>query len=96
MAEKANISPDQWRPALRALWLERQGQWAEAHSVCQEGDPTEGAWVHAYLHRREGDESNAAYWYSRAGRPPCQDSLEREWQQIWEALSTATDAAPAE
>jgi MFS transporter, SET family, sugar efflux transporter len=31
--------------------------------------------VHAYLHRKEGDPSNAAYWYQRAGKPPCRSSL---------------------
>jgi hypothetical protein len=42
--------------------------------------------VHAHLHRVEGDESNAGYWYRRAGRPHCQDSLENEWAEIARVL----------
>ena len=42
--------------------------------------------MHAYLHRVEGDESNAGYWYRRADRPHCRDSLETEWGKIAEAL----------
>ena len=45
---------------------------------------------HAYLHRKEGDQSNAAYWYSRAGKPVCLESLEAEWLSIVTALIKAT------
>jgi hypothetical protein len=38
--------------------------------------------VHAYLHRKECDQGNAAYWYSRAGKPVCGDSLDTEWLSI--------------
>jgi hypothetical protein len=40
----------------------------------------------AYLHRKEGDQSNAAYWYSRAGKPVCRESLEAEWLNIVKGL----------
>lgn len=73
-------------PALRALWLERRGDWESAHATVQDSDGRDEAWVHAYLHRQEGDLSNAAYWYRRAGRPVCQSSLEAEWQAIAGAL----------
>jgi hypothetical protein len=38
--------------------------------------------VHAYLHRKEGDQDNAAYWYRRAGRPVCRETLDVEWLNI--------------
>ena len=44
------------------------------------------AWVHAYLHRKEGDQGNASYWYSRADRKMPQGSLNKEWDEISEAL----------
>jgi len=37
-----------------------------------------GSWIHAHLHREEGDLSNAGYWYSRAGKPPPDDTIEDE------------------
>lgn len=45
-------------------------------------DDAVGARVHAYLHRVEGDLANAAYWYRRAGRPTCDDTLQQEWEEI--------------
>lgn len=38
--------------------------------------------MHAYLHRKEGDIGNARYWYSRAGRPVFQGTLQQEWEAI--------------
>jgi hypothetical protein len=69
-------------PLVRALWLERRGDWDAGHRIAQEvGGPT-GAWVHAYLHRKEGDDGNAAYWYRCAGRPPFRGDLAEEWRAI--------------
>jgi len=48
----------------------------------------DGSWVHAYLHRKEGDRDNAAYWYSRAGKPFCEESLQEEWLVITQELLT--------
>lgn len=73
-------------PLVTALWHVAKGQWDTAHNIAQQDGSAEGAWVHAYLHRVEGDESNAGYWYRRAGRPHCQDSLDREWAEIARAL----------
>ena len=72
--------------ALRALWLDGQGNWDGAHNAAQadEGGPSD--WVHAYLHRKEGDAGNAAYWYRRARKPICHASLDEEWAEIAEAL----------
>jgi hypothetical protein len=72
----------QFSPPLLALWHEARGDWASAHQTAQDIDNTTGAWIHAYLHRKEGDSSNASYWYRRAGRAVCQESLESEWEHI--------------
>lgn len=66
---------------LQALWHDAQGDWDQAHAVCQAAGDRDGDWVHAYLHRKEGDLANAGYWYARARRsqPPASLSLEDEW-----------------
>jgi len=68
--------------ALRALWWDAKGDWNRAHESAQQDEGPDGSWVHAYLHRKEGDQSNAAYWYSRAGKPVCRESLDAEWLKI--------------
>ena len=72
--------------ALQALWQDGRGDFDAAHDLAQKDEGGEGDWVHAYLHRKEGDASNAAYWYRRAKRPVCRDSLEKEWEAITAAL----------
>ena len=72
--------------ALLALWRAAAGDWESAHQIAQDMDDTTGAWIHAYLHRKEGDLGNAGYWYRRAGKPECRDSLEAEWDQIAAAV----------
>ena len=72
----------QLSPPLLALWHDAKGDWASAHQTAQDIDDATGAWIHAYLHRKEGDSSNASYWYRRAGKPHCHESLESEWEQI--------------
>jgi len=42
--------------------------------------------VHAYLHRKEGDQGNAAYWYGRAAKAVCGETLEAEWMSIVRSL----------
>lgn len=74
--------PASLSPALRALWLDRRGDWEAAHAVVQESEQPAAAWVHAYLHRKEGDDGNAGYWYVRAGKKPCQEALVTEWGRI--------------
>lgn len=73
-------------PVLRALWHDGKGDWHAAHEVAQDVHAPDGAWVHAYLHRKEGDAANAAYWYRRAGKPVCGDSLDNEWEAIVSAF----------
>jgi hypothetical protein len=72
--------------AQAGLWWEAKGNWTRAHESAQRDEGPEGSWVHAYLHRKEGDQGNAAYWYGRAGRPVCRDSLDAEWLSIAKAL----------
>ena len=71
---------------LRALELDKSGNWEEAHRVAQSVDDAYASWVHAYLHRKEGDLGNAAYWYDRAGKPVAGDSLEEEWERLYRAI----------
>lgn len=72
--------------ALRGLWWDAKGDWHKAHESAQQDEGVAESWVHAYLHRKEGDQDNAAYWYKRAEKPVCRDSLEREWITIATAL----------
>ena len=66
----------------QALWIERNGNWQEAHDMVKSLETMKAFWVHAYLHRREGDIRNAQYWYSRAGRKLPDLSPDEEWQEI--------------
>jgi hypothetical protein len=75
--------------ALQAMWHQARGDWDRAHRLAQAQHDDAGAWVHAHLHRVEGDDANAGYWYRRAGRPPSQAPLEREWEEIVTALLKA-------
>lgn len=78
--------PEGLSPLLTALWHAARDEWDAAHRIAQDDGSANGAWVHAYLHRVEGDESNAGYWYRRAGKPHCQESLENEWAVIARTL----------
>lgn len=74
--------------ALQVMWQDAQKDWETAHTLSQADLSSDGSWVHAYLHRVEGDMSNARGWYSRAGKPFCEDSLEAEWDAIVTELLT--------
>ncbi|MBT3272112.1 MAG: hypothetical protein HN368_03080 [Spirochaetales bacterium] len=65
-----------------ALWLEKNGDWDEAHTIVQDIPQALGSAVHAYLHRKEGDLGNAGYWYRRAGRAEFSGSLDEEWDSL--------------
>jgi hypothetical protein len=56
------------------------------HDSAQQDEGKDGSWVHASLRRKEGDQGNAAYWYNRAGKPVCRQSLDAEWLGIARAL----------
>jgi hypothetical protein len=75
--------PD-WDTLLKALWLDKKGDWDGAHSLAQAIPSALGSAVHAYLHREEGVLWNADYWYSRAGRSRPSASLETEWKDLVE------------
>jgi hypothetical protein len=77
----AKIPPDLSLP-LAGMWWDAKGDWTRAHECAQQVEDSDGAWVHAYLHRKEGDQSNAAYWYRRAGKAVCGESLDNEWLTI--------------
>jgi hypothetical protein len=72
--------------ALVGLWWDGKGDWTRAHESAQGDEGRDGSWVHAYLHRKGGDEGNAAYWYGRAGKPVCRESLDAEWLSIVNGL----------
>ena len=82
----ANKPPPGLTLALAGLWWDAKGDWTRAHESAQQDEGPEGSWVHAYLHRKEGDQNNAEYWYSRAGKPVCRESLDAEWITIVNAL----------
>ena len=67
---------------LKALELEKAGDWDASHRLIQQYLTIEACWIHAYLHRVEGDTGNAAYWYSKAGRAFPGTDLESEWEEF--------------
>ena len=71
---------------LSGLWWDAKGDWTRANESAQQDEGPEGSWVHAYLHRKEGDQGNAAYWYARAGKAVCRESLDDEWLSIVKGL----------
>ncbi len=75
---------------LAALWWDAKGDWTRAHGMIDDLETPQAMVVHAYLHRKEGDSSNARYWYSRAGRPFYEGSLDAEWQALAEELLAGT------
>jgi len=82
----ASTPPNNVTHAQAGLWWDAKGDWTRAHESAQQDEGPDGSWVHAYLHRKEGDHSNAAYWYNRAGKPLCKDSLDAEWTSIVKTL----------
>jgi hypothetical protein len=71
---------------LKALEIEKNGDWDKAHEIVQVMHHKLAYWVHAYLHRKEPDLSNASYWYARAGKPMPEYSYEKEWKEIYEHI----------
>jgi hypothetical protein len=82
----AEQPPDGLTPALAGLWWDGKGDWTRAHEATQLSKGMDGSWVHAYLHRKEGDQANAEYWYQRAKKAVCEESLESEARSIAKEL----------
>lgn len=82
----ANEPPQNISIYLKSLWYDAKGNWDKAHQLIQDVDDKNASWIHAYLHRKEGDTGNADYWYSRAGKRRSPLSLEKEWEEIVDAM----------
>ncbi len=72
---------------LRALDLDKDGNWDGAHGIVQKLEHPLAYLVHAHLHREEGDLSNASYWYNRANRQMPEITLADEWQAIHDEIA---------
>ena len=88
-----NSPPKNLNDLLTALWYDakahpsaNEASWDKAHKITQDISGKDAAWVHAYLHRKEGDSGNASYWYSRAGKPFSNKTLDEEWEEIVKVL----------
>jgi hypothetical protein len=71
---------------LESLWYDGNGDWEKSHTIIQDVEDKSAAWIHAYLHRKEGDIWNADYWYRRAGKTRPAVSLDKEWEELVNAL----------
>jgi hypothetical protein len=80
------ICPDHLSKELCAMWWAYQDDWDAAHELVQDLSTNEAAWIHAYLHRWEGDISNARYWYQRAKKTFCNDTIAVERDIITKTL----------
>ena len=72
---------------LKALEIEKTGDWDKAHEIVQVLHHRWAYWIHAYLHRKEPDLSNASYWYNRAKKPMPDYGYDREWKEIHEYIT---------
>lgn len=71
---------------LKALELDKKGDWDKAHEIVQDLNHVLAYWIHAYLHRKEPDLTNASYWYARAKKSMPEYSYETEWKEIHEFI----------
>jgi hypothetical protein len=72
---------------IEALDLMAQGDWDGAHQLIQECNDELASLIHGYLHREEGDLSNASYWYTRVGQDVPDNSLEEEFDRLYDLAS---------
>jgi hypothetical protein len=72
---------------LKALELDKNGDWDAAHRIVQSYNSSDACWIHAYLHRKEGDLGNAGYWYNRAEKSMPSISLDAEWEIIFQEMN---------
>lgn len=71
-----------------ALELAKAGQWHDAHELVQSGADDLSSLIHGYLHRVEGDLGNARYWYRRAGQAMPENTLDQEWQRLYDLVTS--------
>lgn len=69
---------------IQALDLSAEGDWDSAHQLIQEYSDELACLVHGYLHREEGDLSNASYWYSRVGQDLPENSIQEEFDRLYQ------------
>jgi len=72
---------------IKALELDKSGNWDEAHKIVQRIESKEAYQVHAYLHRKEGDRNNANYWYRRASEKMPEINIDEEWQKLYDLIA---------
>lgn len=72
----------------QALELMAQGDWDGAHHLIQDYEDELACLIHGYLHREEGDISNANYWYSRVGQAVPDNSLEEEFERLYQRANS--------
>ncbi|UCG22366.1 MAG: hypothetical protein JSU80_07270 [Deltaproteobacteria bacterium] len=72
----------------KALELDRDGDWDSAHRIVQGIDSSDSYWIHAYLHRKEGALGNSNYWYRRADKTMPVYDLAKEWNELYEYISS--------
>ncbi|MDC9726118.1 MAG: hypothetical protein PSN44_09445 [Gammaproteobacteria bacterium] len=77
---------------VQALDLAAQGDWEGAHSLIQDYHDELASLVHGYLHREEGDLNNANYWYSQVGQAVPENSLEEEFDRLYQ-LADSNDVS---
>lgn len=73
---------------IKALADAKEGKWNEAHRLIQSMADRDSCLIHGYLHRVEGDFENARYWYSLAKQTMPQNSLEEEWNRLYDLISS--------
>lgn len=74
---------------LKALEIEKNGDWNKTHKIVQDLHHQLAYWIHAYLHRKEPDLSNASDWYSLAKKPMPDYSFDQEWKEIYKFIKKA-------
>ena len=72
----------------QVLELAKSGKWDQAHQMIQPYSDTMSCLIHAYLHRVEGDTGNARYWYNRADASMPENSLEEEFDRLYQQLES--------
>ncbi len=73
---------------IKALELDRDGDWDSAHKIVQGIESIDSYWIHAYLHRKEGDLGNSNYWYNRAKKAMPEYDLDQEWNELYEYITS--------